>query len=244
MNKKPFLLEANLYSKMLEMNEKGSVIHKWQTRRLLSVALILIIGTVLSILSPANVSIILGFTIASAVLIFFNSRKSIENLYSNYRFQRQLEFSKFCRLIIPYLSTSDNQVSMYGVFDKIVNRMRYDDDKKNLKILMKQMSDEPENITPFIEFGRKMSDTDFSAIFMTTIFDIKDGCNDPQIITRLGELASKEILEKIQDIKNKKLSRFTFFTTKIAFSCFLIIFGFGIAYLFATFSQMFDIMNG
>lgn len=243
MSSKPLFLEQNLYDKMIEMNEKQSTIKKWQQKRIAGSLLLVLIGAVLSLFSKENATLFLGSCIAGAIYIWWNGRQSVDNLYARYVFSRQLEFTKFCNLLIPYLEDTTREQSLYSVFNKLVRRINDKADKKNLNILMKQMTDSPSDVQPFLDFGKKMSDTTFSLIFMTTLFDIKDGNSDPDIIKRLGEMASKETLEKIEDIKELKLKKFRYYTTRIAFSCFFIILGVGFAYIYNTFIDMIQLLN-
>lgn len=238
MNQKPFLLEQDLYDKMIEMNEKNKTIKNWQKKRILGSSFILILGLFFSLFYKNDALIILIICTICSFYIWFISKKSINNLYFKYKFTRQLEFGKFCNLLIPYLEKESKQ-SLYSILSKISYRVDNISEKKNLNILMKQMSDKPLDVQPFLDFGKKMSDTSFSLIFMTTLFDIKDSNSDPDIIKQLGILADKEVLEKIEDIKEYKLKQFNLFTTRIVFSTTILLLGVGFSFMFYTFSDLF-----
>lgn len=164
--------------------------------------------------------------------------KKIRSNYSTWKFQRHLQFSKFTRLLIPYLKQSKGQVSLYSVFNKILPRLEDEQDRNSLYKLMSEMSSKPSDIQPFIDYANRSSGTDMSVLFMSTIFDFQQSTFDTSVIDELGKIASEELINGIDEIINFKLRRFVFFPTKIVMSCFVIVIGFAIAVLISNLSQI------
>ncbi|HFD6742165.1 TPA: hypothetical protein ACF3Q8_003060, partial [Enterococcus faecium] len=147
-------------------------------------------------------------------------------------FERHLQFSKFTRLLIPYLKQKKDGGNLYGVFAKIVKRLDYDTDKKLLMKLMQEMTDQPNDIRPFTEYAEQTSGTDMSVLFMSTVYDIRQGSADLDVIEELDRLASEELMAGIDSIIDYKSRRFVFFPTKIAMTSFILVVGFAVGVLF------------
>ena len=181
------------------------------------------------------------FYIAALILpiVFYKYKyNNILSQYTGWKFQRHLQFSKFTRLLIPYLKQNKGDASLYSIFNKILLRTENQEDKNSLYKLMTEMSNKPNDIQPFIDYANRSSGTDMSVLFMSTIFDYQQSSFDTSTIDELGKIASKELIHGIDEIINFKLRRFVFFPTKIVMSSFVIVLGFAIAVLIANLPEM------
>ncbi|MGG4263775.1 hypothetical protein [Peribacillus simplex] len=229
------IAEKELYPMLQEMGNTVKNIDRFQKKRLLQsvvfFAVLMICGLFLS--NWFYIGSLIG-----SVLFFKRKYKKISSKYSTWKFQRHLQFSKFTRLLIPYLKQSKGQVSLYAIFNKILQRLEDDQDRNSLYKLMSEMSSKPSDIQPFIDFANRSSGTDMSVLFMSTIFDFQQSTFDTTVIDELGKIASEELITSIDEIINFKLRRFVFFPTKIVMSSFVIVLGFAIAVLIANLSNM------
>ncbi len=229
------IAEKDLYPMLKEMGNVQSSIDKFQKKRIKQTILVafvfLICGLILS------KWFYIGALVAS-IMFYKMKHKNIRSKYTTWKFQRHLQFSKFTRLLIPYLKQSKGEVALYSIFNKILQRTEDEQDRNSLYTLMSEMSSKPSDIEPFIDFANRSSGTDMSVLFMSTIFDFQQSTFDTSVIDELGKIASEELINGIDEIINFKLRRFVFFPTKIVMSSFIIVIGFAIAVLLANLSEM------
>ena len=225
------LLGDVYYQKLREMNNSNVAIIKWQKQRLKKSLIFILVGFLMYLFLGKEWYYLAG-GIATSVGFYVWQAKSINGIYNQFRFERHLQFSKFTRLLIPYLKQKTDGGNLYGVFAKIVKRLDYDTDKKLLMKLMQEMTDQPNDIKPFTEYAEQTSGTDMSVLFMSTVYDIRQGSADLDVIEELDRLASEELMAGIDSIIDYKSRRFVFFPTKIAMTSFILVVGFAVGVLF------------
>lgn len=225
------LLGESYYKKLREMNNSNISIIKWQKQRFLKSWIFIGVGLVMYLLLGKEWYYLAG-GLATAIGFYVMQAKSINSTYNQFRFERHLQFSKFTRLLIPYLKQKKDGGNLYGVFAKIVKRLDYDTDKQLLMKLMQDMTDRPNDIQPFVEYAEQTSGTDMSVLFMQTVFDIRQGSADLDVIEELDRLASEELMAGIDSIIEFKSRKFVFYPTKIAMTSFILVVGFAVGVLF------------
>lgn len=225
------LLGENYYEKLREMNNSNISIIKWQKQRFAKSWIFVGVGLVMYLLLGKEWYYLAG-GVATAIGFYVMQAKSINNVYNQFRFERHLQFSKFTRLLIPYLKQKKDGGNLYGVFAKIVKRLDYDTDKQLLMKLMQDMTDRPNDIQPFIDYAEQTSGTDMSVLFMQTVYDIRQGSADLDVIEELDRLASEELMAGIDSIIDFKSRKFVFYPTKIAMTSFILVVGFAVGVLF------------
>lgn len=228
------LAEENLYPVLLEMGNPKSRIDQFQKKR---VRESIIVGI---LMASCGFIISEWFYLFSVVIMFLfykEKHKKIMRQYQVWKFQRHLQFSKFTRLLIPYLKESKGEVALYTIFNKLIQRMKEDADKNSLYKLMSQMSNNPNDIQPFIDYAERSSGTDMSVLFMSTIYDFQQSSSDTSVINELGKISSEELLENIDEIIKFKLNRFVYFPTKIVLPSIILVIGFAVAVVISSLSE-------
>lgn len=215
------------YTMLREMNNSNIDIIRWQKKRVQKAMTLPPVGILMFLLLGREWYYLAGGFIMGLVFYYMQA-KSIQNIYNQFRFERHLQFSKFTRLLIPYLKTQKDGGNLYSVFAKIERRLDYDTDKQLLMKLMQDMTDQPNKIEPFIEYAEQSSGTDMSVLFMSTLFDIRQGSADLDVIEELDRLASEELMAGIDAIIEYKTRRFVYFPTKITMTSFILVVGFAI----------------
>lgn len=227
--------ERDLYPILREMGHSKLEIDKFQKKRfrnsLIAFFLLLCMGLLIS-------SWFYGAAFFGAFLFYKSRYKKIKAQYNVWKFQRHLQFSRFTRLLIPYLKQSAGKASLYSIFNRILIRMDNEEDRNSLYRLMTEMTDKPNDIQPFKDYAERSSGTDMAETFMSTIFDYQQTSFDSKVITKLGKISNKELIHGIDEIINYKLKRFAFFPTKIVMSCFVIVLGFTVCILLANLPSM------
>lgn len=220
--------EPVMYQKLREMGNSTMQIDKFQKKRVVFSFILLLAGLAFGyFLHPWAYAVgpLLAF------IVYKMKASDVNKMYQVWKFERQLNFSKFTRLVIPYLKASGGTTALYSIFNKILKRTDNPTDRENLYQLMGEMGDRPHDIQPFLDFANRSSGTDMSHLFMSTIFDFQQSTFDVSVIDELGKLASDEMMTSIDEIIDMKLKRFGMFPTKIVMSSFILVAGFAVAML-------------
>lgn len=229
------LAEDKLYHQLREMGDNSKNIDKFQKKRMLFSLMIVVIGCVAGMFVHKWLYLsgpIFGFT------FYKMQAKKVENFYKGWKFMRQLNFSKFTRLVIPYLKASGGTAALYTIFNKILQRTEDESDKRSLYQLMGEMGDNPESLDPFTDFAERSSGTDMSHLFMSTIYDFQQSTFDVSVIDELGRMASEDMMNSIDEIIEMKLRRFVMFPTKVVMSSFILVAGLGVGLMIENFKGL------
>lgn len=229
------LAEDKLYHQLREMGDTSKSIDKFQKKRMLFSLMIIVIGCVAGIFVHKWLYIagpLFGF------MFYKMQAKKVENYYKGWKFMRQLNFSKFTRLVIPYLKASGGTAALYTIFNKILQRTEDESDKRSLYQLMGEMGDNPESLEPFTDFAERSSGTDMSHLFMSTIYDFQQSTFDVSVIDELGRMASEDMMNSIDEIIEMKLRRFVMFPTKVVMSSFILVAGLGVGLMIENFKGL------
>ncbi|PFU37805.1 hypothetical protein COK88_31200, partial [Bacillus cereus] len=101
-----------------EMGNTKAMIDKFQKRRLLQSFVMCSFGLLLGLFLSSWCYLI---AIGLPLFLYRSKYTHVTKMYSAFKFERHLNFSKFTRLLIPYLKESGETVSLYQVFRKILN---------------------------------------------------------------------------------------------------------------------------
>jgi hypothetical protein len=229
------LAEDKLYHQLREMGDSSQTIDKFQRKRVLISLLIVLIGCAAG--RFVHVWLYLAGPMVGAVFYKMQAKK-VESYHRAWKFQRQLNFSKFTRLVIPYLKASGGTAALYTIFNKILQRTEDESDRRSLYQLMGEMGDNPENLDPFTDFAERSSGTDMSHLFMSTIYDFQQSTFDVSVIDELGRMASEDMMSAIDEIIEMKLRRFVMFPTKVVMSSFILVAGLGVGLMIENFKGL------
>lgn len=221
------LLESELEQKLIEMGNSVSDISKFQLKRiqrsLLMIPLFVVLGIFLSEYCYIG-------AIIAPVILYKSQGNKINSYYVFWQFERRMQFSKFMRILIPYLKEGNTR-SLYSIFNKILERLEKEEDRKSLYRLMSEMSNNPNHIKPFDDYADRSSGTDMARLFMNTIYDFQQSTKDASVIEELGRNASEELLTVVDEVVNFKVKKFVMYPTKLLMSTFIITLGFAFGVL-------------
>ncbi|MGX1195879.1 hypothetical protein [Metabacillus sp. SLBN-84] len=229
------LAEDKLYHQFREMGDSTKKIDKFQKKRVMFSLFVVMLGC----MAGAFVHVWLYLAGPIFGVVFYKMQaKKVENYYRAWKFQRQLNFSKFTRLVIPYLKASGGTAALYTIFNKILQRTEDESDRRSLYQLMGEMGDNPESLEPFTDFAERSSGTDMSHLFMSTIYDFQQSTFDVSVIDELGRMASEDMMNAIDEIIEMKLRRFVMFPTKVVMSSFILVAGLGVGLMIDNFKDL------
>lgn len=220
------LLSDGVYQNLLEMNNTKENIEKWAKKKIRTSAICFSIFVVLGFLMSLYL-IPIGLVVS--MLIYLDTIKSVKVVYQQFRFERQIQFSKFSRLLVPILKQTRGGINLRSVFERIVPRMPHEIDKKILQRLMLDVSRNPSSFDPFKMFAKQMSGTDSSRLFMVTLARLAQGSANLQVIDQLSRIASEEMMAGIEQIIHFKLSRFSGLYMKMVGAILVFVLGASIA---------------
>lgn len=223
------IAEKRLYPQLREMGDSYEAIDRFQRKRVL---IALFFGFIMLILA-IFVMDWFYYAIPIAIIASYKMQiKKVDDYYRAWKFERQMNFSKFTRLVIPYLKASGGNMALYTIFNKILQRLDNEADRNSLYRLMGEMSDNPSDIQPFLDYAERSSGTDMSHLFMSTIFDFQQTTFNTDVIDELGKIASEDMMNSIDEIIEMKLRRFNMFPTKVVMTSFILVVGLGAGILF------------
>jgi hypothetical protein len=229
------LAEKDLYKMFKELRYTDEMFIKFQKNRFKKCSLFLITGLMLGFIKVQLVLI----GVVLALVQWTSGYKKAKSYYNNSIFKKQLTFSKFTRMLIPYLLQSN--ATLYNVFNKMLLRLEDGYVKSSLEKLIIEMNDNPNSEEPFKQFALNASGTDQAVLFMTTLYDYQQNTFDSSIITELGKMASEQLFNGVDEIIDFKLRKFNMFPTKITMLSIIITFG----YMISTFIHLFkDFLMG
>ncbi|MFD2388838.1 hypothetical protein [Enterococcus rivorum] len=186
-------------------------IDRFQLKRIAITLLCFLLG--LGFASFVHPAFLLLFVIVGGAY-WLEKYRNVQRSYKKFHFVQQVSFSKFCRMLIPYLLAGGNGKSLYGMFDKIARRLDGHPLQEPLYQLMAEMTDQPKAIAPYIRFAEVCSNTDEALNFMTTLYYYQQSSDDPTIIQELGRIANDELFKGVHEIidyKVRKMSKLPMF---------------------------------
>lgn len=224
MNKLYDLLMEQAYKSMLiEMGASDKVIYRIMRNRILqTLATFIIISLMYFIFDSVWIFVIA--TVLSGV-IYYNGFNQMKNKYILFSFEQELQFSKFARLIGPYLKKNGGNAPLYAIFNKVMPRLK-EPMQKELYHLMSEMVANPTEIAPFISFAKRMGDSDFAISFMTSLYDYQHSTNDITVIDELVQIANDALMKNIDVVVQYKLRKYRHIPTLFTASIVVVLLGF------------------
>lgn len=218
------MAEDHVYAMLRDMGNSEPNIQKFQKNRFFQSMLIAVVTLLIGLFMGQN--LVMLASPAVGFLIYKMKVSSIKGMYGQWKFERELEFSRFVRLLIPYLKQSGGDVSLYTVFNKMLGRMDSEEDRNSLYMLMGEMSSRPGDMRPFSDYADRSSGSDMAHLIMSTVYDFQQSTQDTTVIDELGKMASDHMMDAIDQIIAMKIKRFGMFPTKIVMSSFILVIGF------------------
>ncbi|MCY8151330.1 hypothetical protein [Bacillus paralicheniformis] len=235
-SKKSFWLriaEANLLPMLDEMGYNEQWLLKWQKKRFMKAMIMLVLGTLIG--SIINTWIMLMGPLL-ALFVWMIEYRRVTMFYKKFQFDKQLQFNKFTRMLIPLLL--EKSATLYSALNKMLKRMDEGHVKSALERLLIGLNDQPNSEEPFRKFAKDASGTDQAMLFMTTLYDYQQSSFDTSIINELGQMSSQQLFEGVRDIVEFKLRKFYMFPTKLTMASFLPIAGYAAAMIIDTISKL------
>lgn len=151
-----------------------------------------------------------GGLVALMGLLWFEQSRQFRQRYRRFNFTQQVAFSKFMRMLIPYLLNQSVARGLYEIFGLIAQRVERGPLAQEIYRLMDEMNEHPHELGPFVAFARRCSESDEAINFMTTLFYYQQNTNDPQILQELGQVANDEVFHGVDEIIRLKVKRMQF----------------------------------
>lgn len=177
-------------------------------------------------------------TIVFLVLSFFAYRSryySIQSGYKNARYNQQISYSIFTRLVDTYLSSGD---SLYTIFGKVSKRLKTKQSKSSIARLMGKTQDDPDDKQAYLDFAKELSVTSEAKNFMTTLYYSQYTSDDKSVVKELGQMAVQEVLDTIGEIVEIKSNRVEKSGKLFLIASFILAMGIMMAFAIMLFQQM------
>lgn len=229
------MAEKDMIERLIDMGESMEAIEKYQKTRVMQTAVSFVIFLVMGLF--LGETIILALAAIVPFMVYRSRYTTVIKMHKQWKFDREFNFSKFVRLLIPYLKAGKDP-ALYMVFSKILDRLDNEEDRRSLFILMGEMTDRPGDIQPFNDFAERSSGSDMAYLIMATVYDFQQSTRDTDVINELGQMASEQMMTAINEIIAFKLKRFAMFPTKVVLSAFILVMGYAAGVFLQSFAQM------
>ncbi len=231
------MLGPDAYEKMQEMNTPEAYIVEWQKSRIIFSIAIAIIASVIAFVIKMPALIVLGVVMGG--IWYITRGRLIDSNYTIYKFNRALEFAKFTRLVVPYLRSDSNggaESRVYTTLSAVVSRLDTKEDRSLLATLLFEMTQDPQNKQPYVDYAMKVGGTDFAITFMETLYDVRQGSANLDIVERLSRESNEQVQSLMDDIVKLKSDKLQMIATKATMPVMIMIFGTIVAVAVASFS--------
>ncbi|MDB1692982.1 hypothetical protein PMV44_14105 [Enterococcus casseliflavus] len=230
------VLPKKQFDYLILMNNSTGDIEKWSKRLVLLLLFFFSSFLLLSVLLGWQMMLV-GCLFIS--LVYWLKLNRITTTYYQFRFERQVQFSDFEKLLVPLLKQSKGGINVRSILERLLPRIPNEIDKKILQNLMLDITQYPESYTPYENFAKQMSQTDSSILFMITLADLDQGVKDLRVIDRLAKIAMNETMEGIDQIIEYKLRRFSGLFMKIMLVIVIFLLGNGISIVLFQLGKLF-----
>lgn len=150
-----------------------------------------------------------------------------KKVFQDELYEKQISWYVFQRLVVSYLTGNGKSDSIFIVLGKILDRLEDGEFKSHVQRLVIGITEDPENVDPFLEFAKAgAGGTDSALTFMTALYNFKNNTHDNSVIDELSDIARKEMMRGIHSIREKKERDFYFFPTKLTMLNVVPLFGF------------------
>lgn len=221
------------YNMRLERASVNNMIKK----RLMMTIVTAVVAIIIAVVASAKIYVIGGAAIVVPLAVWFLASKNTNRLYSVYKFNRQLNFTKFCRLLIPYLKKMKQGASLYQLLSDVSKRLDDPKDQNLVRTLMIEIANRPGDEEPFVQFARDFSGTDRAELFMLAVFDMSQGSYNDGVVKDLGRQASNDLMTQIDSVVDFKLSKFNNVTTWLTMCSAIMLLGYFAALISSIMSQ-------
>lgn len=177
------------------------------------------------------------------LLIWFLGSRNAMAAYHNELYRRQLVFTQFERLLIPYLSEMKDGVSLFSMLKRVSRRLPDAGDRQLVQRLMTSIAEGDMTSTPFVDFARRFGGSDSARLFMLSTYQMYAGNYNDAIVKDLGEQSNREMMQQVDAITRRKLKRFNNLTTWLTMAVALVIIGYLGIMVFSSFQQAFKGMG-
>lgn len=216
-------MEQSYKSMLIEMGATDKVMYRFMRNRILQTLATLFIFSATYFMVKSIWLLVIAVGLSG--VIYYNGFKQMKNKYILFSFEQELQFSKFARLIGPYLKKNGGNAPLYAIFNKVMPRLK-EPMQKELYHLMSEMVANPTDIAPFIAFAKRMGDSDFAISFMTSLYDYQHSTNDISVIDELVQIANDALMKNIDVVIQYKLRKFRHIPTLFTASILVVLLGF------------------
>lgn len=204
-------ISEDIREKLAEMEYTDSMIFKFQQERILKSILVLVVFVMLG-LAFNNVFFFLGLIIA--FYFWSDGEKMVEGMYEVHEFEKNVEFSNFKMLLIPYLLENDS--SLYKSLANVRERIDNDYLQNCIQRFMYELDSQEINTPqPYTNFANALSGTNSARMFMHLLYLYEEKSNDKKVIQDLNNRAREEMFAGVDIICRIKIKRFYTLMTKI-----------------------------
>ncbi|GAF66459.1 putative ATPase [Bacillus sp. TS-2] len=211
--------EKNLLDIFLSMKYTEEDFIRFQKRRMRKFIFFMAFGVIMAIVTSP---VLLFFGLGAAVYQWSQEYKQVKVSFKQFNFMKQLTYGKFTRNLIPELKKP--HATIYTIFNRMLPKIEDGHVKNCLERLIINMNENPNSDEPFKEFAEDASGTDDAHLFFSTLYDYQQYTFDDSVLYELGQMASEDLFNSVDEIILYKISKFKMNPTKVTM-LFLVLLG-------------------
>lgn len=233
-------ISENIREKLSEMEYTESMILKFQQERILKSLLALMIFVLFG-LAVNTIFLFLGFVIS---FYFWNDgEKQVDGMHEVHEFEKNVEFSNFKMLLIPYLLENDS--SLYKSLANVRERIDNDYLQNCIQRFMYELDSQEINTPqPYTNFANAISGTNSARMFMHLLYLYEEKSNDKKVIQDLNNRAREELFAGVDIICRIKIKRFYTLMTKITMLGLIPLASFAVTIGTTQIKELIELMGG
>lgn len=243
---KETIAESDLYPMYYELGYTKAEIDAFMGRRIRDLLIIVTAALIAGILWRFEL-IFVGVLLAG--YLWYDSYQRVRRSYGHYLFLRELDFWRFIRMVIPFLTTKQPLFEIFEeqlvILESNISEARKQEKSyihgsvaSNLKRLMVDMVNESGQVSNFSKFAESCSNSDRAVLIMTAIHDKTEYSDDASVVLELGEIASRELFKQVDQAILIKTTRLNSPPTVITMSSLLFV----VSYAVSSFASLFTVL--
>lgn len=160
-----------------------------------------------------------------ALVLYQTDIMMINKDWDDFNQRRHYEFLYFFQLVVPYLKQAGtSKLGLFNVLNRMEPRLSPADDKRDgilkhgVNTLLIEMTNRPNDINVFKEFAHQCSGTDIAEDIAVSLFDWQQNSTNTEQLDRLGAKINRALEARIDEMVEKKLDRFGFYSQRVLFA--------------------------
>lgn len=164
--------------------------------------------------------------LALAFILYQTELFSIKKRFEDFDEKRHYEFLYFFQLLVPHLKQAGStRLGLFNVLQKMESRLEQEQEdgsegilKSGVNRLLIDLTNRPGDITAFKDFAKECSGTEIAEDIAVALYDWQQNSTSEKQLDRLKDTINKALDHRVEEMMQRKLDRFSWYSTRVLFS--------------------------